>query len=311
MVKSMTGYAASSCEIATDSGVFACQWEIRSVNGRGLDLRFRLPDWLEGLEPALRKRLPEVIKRGHVTTSLRVTRREHSEETASESPDHSAVHGLNGQALDAALALLRKIETHAAAHHLTLQPVSAADILAMRGVIDSGPDLSAAAPLVAALLDHATPLIADFDANRAAEGAAMAQVIDRQVITIAALVHEARAAASERRMDQHIALKSALQRLQETAPHVEAGRFEQELALIAVKTDVTEELDRLEAHIAAARLLLAAKQPNGRKLDFLMQEFNREANTLCSKSQNPKLTRIGLDLKTVIDQMREQIQNLE
>ena len=107
------------------------------------------------------------------------------------------------------------------------------------------------------------------------------------------------------------ALKAALARLSEAAPQLDPGRLEQELALIAVKTDVTEELDRLDTHVATARGLLAAPDPVGRTLDFLMQEFNREANTLCSKAQSTELTRIGLDLKTVIDQMREQVQNLE
>src|SRR5690606_26680890 len=125
------------------------------------------------------------------------------------------------------------------------------------------------------------------------------------------LTAEARLAAAARRPDQVEALKAALGRLSDAAPGLDPGRLEQELALIAVKTDVTEELDRLEAHVGAARKLLAAAEPIGRKLDFLMQEFNREANTLCSKAQSTDLTRIGLDLKTVIDQMREQVQNLE
>ena len=126
-----------------------------------------------------------------------------------------------------------------------------------------------------------------------------------------ALTRAARAAAQTRRGDQIEALKAALARLSEAAPQLDPGRLEQELALIAVKTDVTEELDRLDTHVATARGLLAAPDPVGRTLDFLMQEFNREANTLCSKAQSTELTRIGLDLKTVIDQMREQVQNLE
>jgi len=136
-------------------------------------------------------------------------------------------------------------------------------------------------------------------------------VIVAQVDTITRLTAQARSAAEARRGTQIESLTAALARLSEAAPQADPGRLEQELALIAVKTDVTEELDRLDAHGAAARALLADPAPIGRKLDFLMQEFNREANTLCSKAQNAELTRIGLDLKTVIDQMREQVQNLE
>ncbi len=300
MVKSMTGYAASGAEIATDAGVFTSQWDMRSVNGRGLDLRFRLPDWLDGLEPALRKLISARVKRGSVSVSLRLTR-----------PDSGGAGRLNPDALDAAIRMARLVEERAEAQGLALTTSRAVDLLALRGVMDSTPDLAAPADLLDALLAQASPLIDAFDANRAAEGKAMTQVIAAQIGAVADLTRQSRRAAEARKGSQEQALKAALSRLQDAAPQIEPGRLEQELALIAVKSDITEELDRLGAHVAAARDLLAQDGPIGRKLDFLMQEFNREANTLCSKSQNPELTRIGLDLKTVIDQMREQVQNLE
>ena len=300
MVKSMTGYAASGAEIATDAGVFTGQWDMRSVNGRGLDLRFRLPDWLDGLEPALRKLISARVKRGSVSVSLRLTR-----------PDSGGAGRLNPDALDAAIRMARLVEERAEAQGLALTTSRAVDLLALRGVMDSTPDLAAPADLLDALLAQASPLIDAFDANRAAEGKAMTQVIAAQIGAVADLTRQSRRAAEARKGSQEQALKAALSRLQDAAPQIEPGRLEQELALIAVKSDITEELDRLGAHVAAARDLLAQDGPIGRKLDFLMQEFNREANTLCSKSQNPELTRIGLDLKTVIDQMREQVQNLE
>ena len=300
MVKSMTGYAASGAEIATDAGVFTSQWDMRSVNGRGLDLRFRLPDWLDGLEPALRKLISVRVKRGSVSVSLRLTR-----------PDSGGAGRLNPDALDAAIRMARLVEERAEAQGLALTTSRAVDLLALRGVMDSTPDLAAPADLLDALLAQASPLIDAFDANRAAEGKAMTLVIAAQIEAVADLTRQSRRAAEARKGSQEQALKAALSRLQDAAPQIEPGRLEQELALIAVKSDITEELDRLGAHVAAARDLLAQDGPIGRKLDFLMQEFNREANTLCSKSQNPELTRIGLDLKTVIDQMREQVQNLE
>tara|TARA_R110002073_G_scaffold70476_1_gene173966 strand:+ start:3272 stop:4162 length:891 start_codon:yes stop_codon:yes gene_type:complete len=296
----MTGYAASGAEIATDAGVFTSQWDMRSVNGRGLDLRFRLPDWLDGLEPALRKLISARVKRGSVSVSLRLTR-----------PDSGGAGRLNPDALDAAIRMARLVEERAEAQGLALTTSRAVDLLALRGVMDSTPDLAAPADLLDALLAQASPLIDAFDANRAAEGKAMTQVIAAQIGAVADLTRQSRRAAEARKGSQEQALKAALSRLQDAAPQIEPGRLEQELALIAVKSDITEELDRLGAHVAAARDLLAQDGPIGRKLDFLMQEFNREANTLCSKSQNPELTRIGLDLKTVIDQMREQVQNLE
>lgn len=300
MVKSMTGFAASLSDISVEGGSFSAQWDLRGVNGRGLELRFRLPDWLDGLEQALRKALSAQLKRGSVTLSLKLLRAEQSGSLR-----------LNPAGLDAAVALVMAAEARAEKQGLGLAPITAADLLALRGVVDSGPELADPAALLAVLLPEAEALIEAFDATRAREGAALAEVIAGQIDTIARLTASARSAAQARRGDQVESLKAALARLGEAAPGLDPGRLEQELALIAVKTDVTEELDRLGTHIAAARALLAEEAPVGRKLDFLMQEFNREANTLCSKAQSAELTRIGLDLKTVIDQMREQVQNLE
>ena len=153
------------------------------------------------------------------------------------------------------------------------------------------------------------PLIAAFQAMRAAEGAALAGVIGAQLAVMAGLTAEAALGASARQETAAAALKDGVARL--VAEGLDPARLAQELALLAVKSDVTEELDRLTAHIAAARALLSETGQVGRKFDFLMQEFMREANTLCSKAQSLTLTRIGLDLKTVIDQLREQVQNIE
>ena len=153
--------------------------------------------------------------------------------------------------------------------------------------------------------------LAAFNAMRAAEGQALATVIAGQIGRIADLADQARTAADARRPQMEQTLRDNLARVLAGAAEADPARVAQELALLAVKSDVTEELDRLAAHVAAANRLLAEKGAVGRKFDFLMQEFMREANTLCSKSGNAELTRIGLDLKTVIDQMREQVQNVE
>ncbi len=315
MIRSMTGYASRSAELSVPSALsetaaapgvrLSCQWELRGVNGRGLDLRFRLPDWLDGLEPLLRKRLAGRLARGNVTLSLRLTR-----------ADPGAGMRLNAPVLEAALALLAEAEARAKARGLVLAAPTAADLMHLRGVLDSGQDEIAAAPLLPALEAEAEALIADFDAARAAEGAALADILNGQMDRIEALVAEARALLPERQGDQAQAVRGALARLADAPPNgmaqVDPGRLEQELALIAMRGDVTEELDRLTAHAGAARALLAGGAgPVGRKLDFLMQEFNREANTLGAKAQHAGLTRIGLDLKVVIDQMREQVQNVE
>jgi uncharacterized protein (TIGR00255 family) len=154
-------------------------------------------------------------------------------------------------------------------------------------------------------------VLADFKAMRAAEGTALQGVIATQLDRIADLLTQARAEAEARQATAGTTLRAAVAKLLEAADGIDPSRLAQELALIAVKNDVTEELDRLTAHVDAARALLAEAGQVGRKFDFLTQEFMREANTLCSKSQSLGLTRIGLDLKTVIDQMREQVQNVE
>jgi len=162
-----------------------------------------------------------------------------------------------------------------------------------------------------AILKGLPDLISSFCDMRRAEGEALDSVLKDQLAQVAKLTRAAATEAEARKDDVQATLKANLARVLDNADNIDEGRIAQELAMLAVKQDVTEELDRLRAHVEAARDLLAAGSPVGRKLDFLMQEFNREANTLCSKSQSVALTRIGLDLKTVIDQMREQVQNVE
>lgn len=283
-------------------------WDLRSVNGKGLDLRLRLPDWVEGLEPAVRSRLGAALARGSIALGLRLTR-------------ESGGEGLRVNAAGLAAALNALAEAQAAARSLGFDtaPVSPAEILGLRGVLDQGGAAAEGADetpaeraaVLAALIADLDALLADFAQMRAAEGAALARLLDDQIGQIAALTLDARAAAEARREAAGDALKAALARVAGAAPEMDPDRVAQELALLAVKSDVTEELDRLGAHVGAARALLAEAGPVGRKLDFLCQEFNREANTLCSKAGNPALTRIGLDLKHVIDQMREQVQNVE
>ena len=276
-------------------------WEVRAVNGKGLDLRLRLPDGIDGLEPLVRTAVGQAVARGNVSVNLKLSRVE-----GDEGPR------LSGPGLAAALAALQRIESEALARGMVLAPTRASDILTLRGVTEQGStDLPDTAPLRAALLADLTPVLADFNAVRAAEGVALGAVIAGQLDRIAALTAAAKDAAEARRPEVAAALTTALARVMDAAPGTDPARIAQELAMLAVKADVTEEIDRLTAHIAAGRALLADPAPVGRKFDFLSQEFTREANTLCSKSGSTTLTTIGLDLKHTIDQMREQIQNVE
>ena len=220
---------------------------------------------------------------------------------------------VNPEALAAVLSALGQIEEAAAARGLPLAPMRATDIAALRGVLDASDsdDGAAGKALLEAILAAFGPALAEFEADRLREGAALLSVVEGQIAEIERLTAAAAEAAGDRAASAREALDRNLARLLDATEVPDAARLTQELALIAVKTDVTEEIDRLGAHVAAARGLLATGEPVGRKLDFLMQEFNREANTLCSKAQSAALTALGLDLKAVIDQMREQVQNIE
>ncbi|KIC42747.1 hypothetical protein RA27_05205 [Ruegeria sp. ANG-R] len=296
MIKSMTGFASGKGAF----GPHSWTWEVRSVNGKGLDLRLRLPDWLTGLETALRSDLSKQVSRGNVTLSLRLSR----EETAADIQ-------LNTPAMEAALDALAQTEALAGARGVLLAPSRASDLLALKGMMEAGSDSDDPAPLVEQLKSEFGGLLAAFLEMRSAEGDALAGILGGQLEQIAKLTDQAAALAERRRGEMEQSLRDNLARVLDNAQGADPERVAQELALIAVKADITEEIDRLKAHVTAARGLLTQDGPVGRKLDFLMQEFNRETNTLCSKSQNAELTAVGLELKAVIDQMREQVQNVE
>lgn len=295
----MTGYASARGEAEGWRWV----WDIRSVNGRGLDLRLRIPDWVDGLEPMLREAVRGSIARGSVTLSLRLARDE----------DASHVDEIDNLRLDRVLTQIKQVELAATeAHGLTLSATRAADILPLvRASAGQEEDADAKnKKLVALFKREAASLMKAFVASRADEGEKLGAILTDQIDQIEALAKDAASVVADRSEAMAETFRANVAKVLDAA-EVDEARLTQELAVLAVKTDVTEELDRLAAHVAAARELLAAKEPVGRKLDFLTQEFNREANTLCSKAQFEKLTRIGLDLKAVIDQMREQVQNVE
>lgn len=297
MVNSMTGFAASE-------GTFAdtrFSWDIRSVNAKGLDIRMRLPDWIAGLDQAVRAHLTKTLGRGNVSVNLRLSREAGASDLA---VDEDALNGI--------LNALRLVEERAIQHRVTLHAPSSADILSMRGVLGSAqPQDEDQAPLLGALMADFATLTDAFCEMRRTEGQNLLFILQKQLDQIETLTAAAKEAADARRPQVAQTLRDNLARILDNAEGADADRVAQELALLAVKADVQEELDRLHAHVSAARELLSATGPVGRKLDFLMQEFNRETNTLCSKSQSTDLTRIGLELKAVIDQMREQVQNVE
>lgn len=292
-ISSMTGFA----RVEGAYEAWRWVWEVRSVNGRGLETRFRLPPGHDGAEPALRKAVGDAFTRGSINATLNLSR----------AAGLSALR-INEAALDEALRMIEQVRMR-----LDCEKPRAEGVLGLRGVIeieDGGEDEEARAALAAAIVDSFRAALNALKKARAAEGKALAAVVAAQVDEIARLAGEARcsAGAAPEAIRARIAAQLADMLSGNGLPE---ERLAQEAALLAIKADVREELDRLDAHVEAARALLSSGDPVGRRLDFLMQEFNREANTLCSKVSDMALKRLGLDLKTVIDQMREQVQNIE
>ena len=290
----MTGFARAEGQEAALSWV----WELKSVNGKSLDLRFRLPPGYDALEPALRAALAQPLRRGAISIGLTLTR-----------SGAGAGFRINREALAAVVALSREIagEIDAAAPRLD-------GLLALKGVIESGEEVEDEAlreARRAALLRSAEGAIAQLAAMRQAEGARLRPVLEARLAEIAALTAEAEASAAAQPAALRARLEDQLAALGSAIPPLPADRLAQEVALLVARADVREEIDRLAAHLAAARALLAEDGAIGRRFDFLCQEFNREANTLCSKSADIGLTRIGLALKAAIEQLREQVQNIE
>ncbi|MFK5998268.1 MAG: YicC/YloC family endoribonuclease [Rhodobacterales bacterium] len=293
----MTGFASLGGEYQGINWV----WEIRSVNGRGLDLRTRLPEGYDWLEKAVKAATTKVCARGTVNIGLRIKQ---------------GVEGgapvLNLANLDAVIGAVLTAEERAQDKGLSLAVTRAADLLSVRGVIEmAAPEASEDAGLQAAIKADFDRVLADFAQARAAEGASLSAILIQQLDRIESLTAQSAGLIAARADKVAAGFRANVTKILENTETVDEARLAQELAILTVKSDVTEELDRLSAHIKAARDLLATNGPIGRKFDFLTQEFNREANTLCAKSNYSELTQVGLELKTVIDQMREQVQNVE
>ena len=290
---SMTGFA----RVRGAHGRSEWVWEIKSVNGKGLEARFRMPPGFDGLEVQTRQTLQAALKRGSTQVSLNLGER-----------GETAPFRVNRDMLAAVAEAIRDMESL-----MHVQPPTADGVLRIKGVIEEGPqeadDIEARD---AAMLASFREAVAALIEARAQEGARIGAVLRGQLARIAEIVDEARGLASLAPEALRRRLADQVEKLLENnAAALNPERLHQEAALLATRADTTEELDRLTAHIEQARDLLDAEEPAGRRLDFLCQEFTREANTLCSKSFDIKLTRLGLDLKAVIEQFREQVQNVE
>jgi uncharacterized protein (TIGR00255 family) len=296
-LKSMTGFARADGR----QGALSWVWEIRSVNGRSLDLRTRLAPGFDAIEPRIKELANKRLQRGNLQVNLTVTRDAGTSEIR-----------LNEAVLSQILTAAAQVKALVGAANVA--PLSVEALLSQRGVLETRDATENDAVNVAAY----DAVVASFDAcldaliaARASEGGRLAVVMADQLAEIERIVSAVKASPARAPETIKARLVEQVAKLIEASATFDAARLHQEAVLLATRADVEEELQRLTAHIAAARDLLAANEPVGRKFDFLTQEFNREANTLCAKSNDTDITRLGLTLKTIIDQMREQVANIE
>ncbi len=293
-ILSMTGFARSSGRTAG----FQWAWQIKSVNGRGLDIRCRMPGQMDEIEPKVRKKISRALSRGSISVAL---------DLRHEGGDQDI------RINEKTLALYRKIAEEISSKD-GVRGARADGLLNLRGVIevsDFSLDEEEKRTLVTALLAGLDEALAALNRMRTAEGDALQKTLISMLDEIAGLVDQAKLCAALQPEQLRSRFSHKIQELLAGSADFETGRLEQEAAVLAVKADVREEVDRLSAHIQAARDLFTGHGAAGRKLDFLFQEFQRETNTICSKSTDIELTKIGLGLKAVIDQVREQAQNIE
>jgi uncharacterized protein (TIGR00255 family) len=293
-LQSMTGFGRGAAEL--DGSAFA--WELKSVNGKALEVRLRLPPGLERLEQTVRQSVQKRFSRGNVQAGLSLSR------TGAQ-----AQPVVNEEFLKDLAGLAQRLQ-----EQFGVAPATADGLLALRGVLDVPEALEgeeARNDLDAAILKTLDEALTSLEKARQQEGAALASVLLRHVDAIEGLTLRAEADPSRNPASIRARLADQVALLLDTGAPLDEARLHMEAAFLATKADIREEIDRLKTHIASARALIATGGPIGRKLDFLSQEFNRETNTLCSKSNAASVTAIGLELKAVVDQFREQVQNLE
>ena len=293
-LSSMTGFARGHGV----SGSYAWAWEIKSVNSKGLDLRLRLPPGWDAIEGAVRASAAEVLARGSIQASLTVER-------AGAAP----VVQVNPAVLETVLATVRQLTTRVEA-----SPPSLDGLLALKGVMevsDAEENAEERRSAETAVIAGFAKTVAALVETRAHEGTAVGRILAMRLDEIAALSRRAELAPGRRPEAIRARLADQVAILLSQSDRFDPDRLHQEAILIATKADVREELDRLAAHVTQAQLLLKQGGPIGRRLDFLAQELNREANTLCAKANDVELTNIGLELKATVEQFREQVQNVE
>jgi uncharacterized protein (TIGR00255 family) len=294
VLSSMTGFARSH----GTSGPYSFEWELKSVNAKGFDLRMRMPPGFDEVETVARKRATEVLSRGTVYANLTVKR-----------SNAASTVKINEEVLNSVLRIAADL-----ASKIDAVAPSVDGLMNIKGVIevvepeaDEAEDKAAKAAIAASFEEALTALVA----MRKREGTTLGEILSQRLTEIEALSKKAETAPGRKPEAIRARLAEQIAALLETSDRFDADRLTQEALMMATKADIREELDRIASHIAQAREMIKKGGPVGRRLDFLSQEFNREVNTCCSKSNDLELTNTGLEMKNVVEQFREQVQNLE
>ena len=291
----MTGFSRATGTL----GVWSWTWELKSVNAKGLDVRMRLPMGFDSFEPSARAMMSRVFSRGNISAGLVL-----------KLTQSSVGYRINEDHLSVLLEAISKLKEQVP----DASPPSMDGLLGLKGVIEpieDDVDEEARSALEEALMVSLQDAAKDLASVRSEEGARLTAALETHIITIEELCVQASAVAETQETAIRSRMNEQIAAIMEDVSGLDAGRLEQEVALLMTKADIREELDRLAAHVESVRELMRAGGAIGRRLDFLCQELNREANTVCSKAHETALTRIGLDMKATIEQFREQVQNIE
>ena len=298
VINSMTGFASGSTQV----GGVSLDFEIKSVNAKSVDLKIYLPEFISSLENELRQLVLRKISRGSVFLKIKVN----------QNSDLSNEYVFNDQVLNTVFENIKKIEKICDEKNILLEPLKASDFFSVKGIWEENKNMSTSAyDSKSIIFDKTSELIESLMQTRKKEGQGLYIILSEKLSSIMVLHKDAEKILPKRSKYLKKNFKSAVDKVISENSQIDENRIEHELAIMAIKQDITEELDRLKVHILSMQDLLNSSGVVGKKLDFLSQELNREVNTICSKSQFIDLTKIGIEMKTLVDQFREQVQNVE
>lgn len=298
VITSMTGYASDTILV----GNFSLDAEIKSVNSKSFDLKIYLPEYMTFMENDIRQLVSKQIARGSIVLKIKA---KHNDETSSN-------FTLNNEVLNTAIDEIKTIEQKCDEKNIQFSPLTVLDFFSVKGVWEENKiSQTDTVELKSVILNKLPELMKKFIETRRIEGQGLQAILVEKLSSIMEFIQEIDKILPDRSRHLKKNFKTALDKIINEQNQVDENRLEQEIALLVIKQDIQEELDRLKVHIVSMQDLVNSSNVVGKKLDFLSQELNREVNTICSKSQYGDLTKLGIEMKTLVDQFREQVQNVE